>query len=75
MCVDKLIYAADPDDCGKDLAKLDRQSAVAELVLGEDAAQLGGTLIDRTWLGSVSSGKASGKLLVSQSIQLLLRRL
>lgn len=59
-----LCDAADPDECGKDRAKLDRQSAVAELVLGKDAGLLGGCLIDRTWLGSVSSGKASGKLLV-----------
>jgi len=57
--------AADPESCGKDEGghKLERQYDVAEMILGEDAAELGGTLINRTWL-DLDDTRPSGKLRV-----------
>lgn len=60
-------YAADPEECGRDLARLERQEDVAEMVLGEDAALLGGLRIDRTFLG-LSDVRTCGKLLALEKL-------
>ena len=59
--------AANPEECGQDARKLQRQEEVADLVLGPDADQVGGLRRDKTFL-TISDTRGCGKLLVLEKL-------